>query len=266
VFLPETGGSPGIIEKKAEELSEGFQRAIHEEVRRHWIGRDRLEHLPPHSTYESRFLRILGGTLLLVTAPHAVPHDRGKEKLKEQDDNTDLVVMEVCRLVNCYGLIPLKPLADPNKLHREKRPVQTPAWENTKEVSFYLEAEKMVREKGIRFLIDIHGIRDQHHDSVVIGKSGSKGREDWAEGLKRYLDQNGIRASIDVTETKDGRKRNLRGGDFVRNILVPAFQLELKPELRFGEGLQRICRIFASFLISTGAHPEIPLFPCSHKR
>jgi len=250
VFLPETGETAGIIEKKAAELSEGFQRAIHEEVRQHWIGRGHQERLPPHSTYEKHCLKILGETPLLVTAPHAVPHDRGKEKLKGQDDNTDLVAMEVCRLVNGYGLIPLKPLADPNKLHREKRSVQTPSWKNTKDVSFYLEAEKMVREKGIQFLIDIHGIRDHHHDSVVIGKSGSKGREDWAEGLQRYLGQNGIRASIDVTETKDGRKRNLRGGDFVRNIPVPALQLELKPELRFGEGLRRFCRIFASFLLS----------------
>jgi hypothetical protein len=264
VFLPETGGTVGIIEKRAAELSEGFQRAIHEEVRQHWIGRGNLERVSPRSTYDHRCLKILGEIPLLITAPHSVPHDRGKEKLKEQDDNTDLVVMEVCRLVNCNGLIPLKPLADPNKLHRGKRPDQAPTWGNTKEVSFYLEAEKMVREMGIRFLIDIHGIRDHHHDSVVIGKSGSKGREDWAEGLKRYLNQNGIRASIDVTETKDGRKRNLRGGDFVRNIPVPAFQLELKPELRFGEGLQRICRIFASFLLShfnrgSSGIPSLPL-------
>jgi hypothetical protein len=250
VFLPKTGESAGIIEKKAGELSEGFQRTIHEEVCQHWIGRGNPERLHPHSIYENRYLIILGETPLLITAPHAVPHDRGKEKLKEQDDNTDLVGMEVCRLVNCYGLIPLKPLADPNKLHKEKRPDRTPAWVSTKEVSFYLEAEKMVREKGIRFLIDIHGIRDHHHDSVVIGKSGSKGRADWAEGLQRYLNQNGIRASIDVTHTKDGRKRNLRGGDFVRNIPVPALQLELKPDLRFGEGLHRFCKVLASFLSS----------------
>ena len=248
--MPQTGESAGIIEKKAGELSEGFQRTIHEEVCQHWIGRGKPERLHPHSIYENRYLIILGETPLLITAPHAVPHDRGKEKLKEQDDNTDLVGMEVCRLVNCYGLIPLKPLADPNKLHKEKRPDRTPAWLSTKEVSFYLEAEKMVREKGIRFLIDIHGIRDHHHDSAVIGKSGSKGRADWAEGLQRHLDQNGIRASIDVTHTKDGRKRNLRGGDFVRNIPVPALQLELKPDLRFGEGLHRFCKVLASFLSS----------------
>ena len=266
--MPETGGSVGIMEKRAAELSEGFQRAIHEEVRQHWIGRGNLEQLPPRSTYENRYLKILGETPLVLTAPHAVPHDRGKEKLKEQDDNTDLVVMEICRLGNSYGLIPLEPLADPNKLHREKRPVRTPAWDSTKEVSFYLEAEKMVQERGIRFLIDIHGIRDQHHDSVVIGNSGSKGREGWAEGLKRYLDQNGIQASIDVTETKDGRKRNLRGGDFVRNIPVPALQLELKPELRFGEGLHRFCRIFASFLLPhmSECSSGYSLSPCRHKR
>jgi len=266
--LPEIGETAGIIEQRAEELSEGFQRAIHEEVRRHWIGRNGPKCLSPHSTYENRYLRIFGRAPLLMTAPHAVPHDRGKKTLKEQDDNTDLVAMEVCRLVNCYGLIPLKPLADPNKLHREKRPDRTPAWTSTKEVSFYLEAEKMVREKGIRFLIDIHGIRDHHHDSVVIGKSGSKGREDWAEGLKRYLNEKGVRASIDVTETKDGRKRNLRGGDFVRNIPVPALQLELKPELRFGEGLHRFCRIFASFLLShmSECSSGNSLSPCRHQR
>ncbi len=245
--MPEPGETAGIVEKKAAELTRGFQRAIHEELCRHWIGRGNQERLPPHSTYENHYLKILGETPLLVTAPHAVPHDRGKEKLKEQDDNTDLVVMEVCRLVNCYGLVPLKPLADPNKLHREKRSVQTPGWENTKEVSFYLEAENMVREKGIRFLVDIHGIRDHHHDSVVIGTSGSKGWADWAEGLWRHLRQNGIRASIDVTETRDGRKRTFRGGDFVRNIPVPALQLELKPEHRFGEGLRRFCHVFATF-------------------
>lgn len=248
--MPGMGEAAGIIEKRAEELSAGFQRAIHEEVRQHWIRRGGLERLSPHSSYENRYLLILGQTPLLITAPHAVPHDRGKKELKEQDDNTDLVVMEVCRLVNCYGLIPLKPLADPNKLHREKRKDRTPSWGSTKEVSFYLEAEKMVREKGIRFLIDIHGIRDHHHDSVVIGKAGSKGQEDWADRLQQFLDQNGIRASIDVTETKDGRKRNLSGGDFVRNIPVPALQLELKPENRFGEGLHRFCQVLASFLPS----------------
>jgi hypothetical protein len=248
--LPERGETARIIEKKAGDLSEGFLRAIHEEVRQHWIGRGNPERFSPHSTYENRYLKILGETRLLITAPHAVPHDRGKEKLKEQDDNTDLVVMEVCRLADCYGLIPLQPLADPNKLHRERRAVQTPAWGNTKEVSFYLEAEKMVRERGIRFLIDIHGIRDHHHHSVVIGKAGAKGREDWAEELQRYLDQNGIRASIDITQTKDGRKRNLTGGDFVRNIPVPALQLELKLEHRFGEGLRRFCRLLASFHFS----------------
>ncbi|NWF54781.1 MAG: hypothetical protein HXY45_08325 [Syntrophaceae bacterium] len=255
--MSEISGIAGILEKKAADLSDRFQREIHEELRRHWIGRGNPERLPPCSTYEPRYLKILGETPILITAPHAVPHDRGKEKLKEQDDNTDLVAMEICRLVDGYGLIPLNPLADPNRLHREKRPDQSPAWESTKEVSFYLEAEKMVREEGIRLVIDIHGIRDHHHDSVVIGKSGSKGREDWAEGLKRYFDQNGIRASIDVTETKDGRKRNLRGGDFVRNIPVPALQLELKPELRFGEGLHSFCRLFASFLLAriSEGHP-----------
>ena len=126
--MPETGEAVRIIEKRAGELSEEFQRAIHEEVRLHWIGKGNLERFPPHSSYENRYLRILGQTPLLFTAPHAVPHDRGKEKLKEQDDNTDLVVMAVCRLVNGHGLIPLKPLADPNKLHREKRLLQTPSW------------------------------------------------------------------------------------------------------------------------------------------
>ncbi len=248
--MTKAGANNGILEKRAAELSEEFQKEIHEEVRRHWIGRGNPDRMAPRSTYDHRYLKILGGSPILVTAPHAVPHDRGRERLKEQDDNTDLLVMEVCRLADGYGLIPLNPLADPNKLHREIRPERSPAWRSTKEVSFYLEAEKMVREEEIRFLIDIHGIRDHHQDSVVIGKSGSKGREDWAEGLKKYLVRNGIRASIDVTETEDGRKRNLRGGDFVRNITVPALQLELKPELRFGEGLQRFCRIFASFLLA----------------
>jgi hypothetical protein len=237
-----------VIVKRSQDVTPEFQKKIHEEIRKYWMGRGEQKIHDPQSSYEKCWLKIVGGIPILVTAPHAVPHDRGREKLKDQDDNTDLVVMEVCRLASCYGLIPLKPLADPNRLHKERRAHRPPIWKSTREVSFFQEAERMVKERKIEFLIDVHGIRDHHRDSVVIGKAGAKGKEEWAAELQEHLQQHGIPASIDFTQTRDGRGRNLSGGDFVRNISIPALQLELKPKQRFGEGLHHFSQILVAFL------------------
>jgi len=134
-----------LLEKVAREITYEFQKFINEKIKKYWIGTGYPGSGEPQSSYEESYLEILGEIPILITSPHAVPHDRGEDKLKEQDDNTDLVVMEICKNINGNGLIPLKPLADPNKLSKPLRKIDPPVWKDTKEVSFFLEAERVIK-------------------------------------------------------------------------------------------------------------------------
>ena len=230
------------------DITPRFQIDINEEIKRFWIGQSYPGSDQPCMSYEESYIEIIGVVPVLITAPHAVPHDRGGEKLKEQDDNTDLVVMETCKNLNCHGLIPLKPIADPNKLCEPTRKSNSPTWKDTNGVPFYSEAERLIKEKSIQFLLDIHGITDDYEDSVVIGTSGVKTKEVWAKGLKEYLDQNGVKTVINSTRALNGERHYFSGGKFVRNISIPGLQLEIKRAYRTCEHVQKLSRFLADFL------------------
>jgi len=225
-------GTMKFLEKDAREITHEFQKFINEEVRKYWIGEGHSGSDHPCDSYEEYYLKIRGETSVLITAPHAVPHDRGKDKLKEQDDDTDLLAVEICKELNCAGLIPLRPLADPNNLHTLKRANNSPTWKSTREVKFFLAAEQMIKEERVKFLVDLHGITDNHLDDLVIGDAGVKNEHRWAHELKAHLIENGYKVGINTTRTPEGRERILSGGDFVRNVSIPALQLEIKAEYR----------------------------------
>lgn len=194
---------------------------------------------------------ISGEIPVLITAPHAVPHDRGQETLKPQDNNTDVIVMKMCKNLNCYGLIPLKPLADPNDLCSPVRRFDRPQWHDTKQVPFFLEATRMIREKEIEFVIDVHGMIDDFEDSVVIGTGDEEPQSTWAEELKGYFNQNGIRSAINCTQTPELKKEWFRGGNFLRNIQnipIAGLQLEISRAYRTYEKIEKLSRILTGFL------------------
>ncbi len=236
------------LQINASEITPRFQATINEQIKRFWIGHGYPGNRQPLSSYKESFLTILGEIPVLITGPHAVPHDRGQETLKPQDNNTDYFVTEICKNLNCYGLIPLKPLADPNKLCSPARSFNPPTWHATSEVTFFFGAEKLIREKTMQLLIDIHGLVDGFEHSVVIGTAGSKGRKGWAKELKDYLNQNGIKTSIDSTQTPSGEKYSPKGGCFVRNISIPALQLEISRRYRASERIHVLSRVITDFL------------------
>jgi hypothetical protein len=237
-----------FLEKGAGEITYEFQKFINDEVKKCWIGKGYPGSSKPLSSYEESYLRISGEIPLLITTPHAVPHDRGHVRLKEQDNNTDFLATELCKNLNCYGLIPLKPLADPNKLSKPLRKIDPPVWKDTKEVSFFLEAERVIKDRTIEFLLDIHGMVDSYEDSAVIGTAGVKTKYIWTEELKEYFDKCGIRTAINFTQSVNGKRSNFSGGDFVRNISIPGLQLEIKRAYRTCEQMHKLSRFLANFL------------------
>jgi len=217
-----------IVQINACDITCEFEMEISKKIKEFWIGTSYPGTDKPQCSYEESYLEILGEVPILITAPHAVPHDRGEDKLKEQDDNTYLLVMEICKNTNGNGLIALKPLADPNKLSTSLRKINPPVWKGTKEVSFFLEAERVVKSRNIEFLLDIHGMADSYEDSAVVGTNGAKGKDLWADKLKAHLRQNGVKTSIDFTRTLVGKRHDFSGGDFVRNIFIPGLQVEIE--------------------------------------
>jgi hypothetical protein len=89
---------------------------------------------------------------------------------------------------------------------------------------------------------------DGFEHSVVIGTAGSKGRNGWAKEMKDYLNQNGIKTSINSTQTPSGEKYFPQGGCFVRNISIPALQLEISRKYRKSERIHVFSRLITDFL------------------
>ena len=237
-----------VVRINACDITDNFETEVTSKIERFWIGPGYPGNAQPQRSYEECYLEILGKIPVLITAPHAVPHDRGEDKLKEEDVNTHLIVMELCKNVNTHGLIALKPLADPNKLSRPTRKANPPVWKDTREVSFFLEAERVIREQKVEFLLDIHGMADSYEDSAVVGTAGVKTKDSLAGELKVLLQQNGVKAAINSTRGLDGTKRNFGGGKFVQNISIPGLQLEISRPYRTRGEIHKLCKMLSTFL------------------
>lgn len=103
---------------------------------------------------EPWFRQISGEVPVLISAPHACAHLRdGVEKMGEE--YTAAIACMVAKNTGCSAIYTVcKSSEDPN-------------WQKTGE--YKTAIQKIVRSKGIRFLIDIHGMTNRHHMGVAIG-------------------------------------------------------------------------------------------------
>ncbi len=210
-----------------------------------WWGEDWPGDLEREMSYAERYLFIKGSRLVLLSAPHAVPHDRGnyngRERLKPQDEFTDFIVLRVCQKAGCFGLIPLTKLVDPNIDSVDG----VKAWETP----FLRCLEGLVASHDIQLLLDIHGLDKKRKGvDIEIGTRygvSLRGRREILEELEGRL----LRESDYLIR----RDRSFIGGEIVGNIMerIPAIQLEIHRRLRddghSGE-MERLIEILANFV------------------
>ncbi len=214
-------------------------------IRALWWGEGWPGNLARERGYIERYFFIKGSRPVILTAPHAVPHDRGnyngKNRLKPQDEFTDLIVFEVCQEAKCFGLVPLTKLRDPN--------VDSSDGMKARETPFFRCLEGLIVSHDIQFLLDIHGLDKKRRGvDIEIGTRygvSLKGRREILEQLEGRL-----RREADYLIRKD---HFFIGGEIVRNIMerIPAMQLEIHRRLRddghAGE-TERFIKILSNFI------------------
>ena len=227
------------------ELTAEFVAERHRIIRTLWWGEIWPGTLERERDYSERYLFIKGSRPVILSAPHAVPHDRGnyngRNRLKPQDEFTDLIVFRVCQEANCFGLVPLTKLRDPN--------VDNFDGVKARETPFFRCLEGLIASHDIQLLLDIHGLdRRRSGVDIEIGTrygDSLRGRGEILKQLEKHL-----RREADYLLKKD---RYFIGGEIVRNIMerIPAIQLEIHRRLRdngHSAEMERLIKILANFV------------------
>ena len=229
------------------ELTPELAADRHQVIRALWWGKPWAGNLKREKSYTEKYLFIKGATPVILTAPHAVPHDRGNydggDHLKPQDEFTDIIVLKVCQEVNCFGLVPLTKLRDPN--------IDGFDGLKARETPFLRCLEGLIASHDIQFLLDIHGL-DRRRRGVDIEIGTRHGAS--LRGRREILDQleDNLRRETDYLIRRD---RDFIGGEIVGNIMerIPAIQLEIHRKFRddgHSVEMERLITILANFVKS----------------
>jgi len=92
------------------------------------------------------FQIVKGKIPVIISAPHAVEHLRlgfSVKSPKPNEINTAAILKIICKKTGSWGII------------STKRFIKDPNW--YKKSDYRRQIEKLVKENGIRFLIDLHG-------------------------------------------------------------------------------------------------------------
>lgn len=129
----------------------------------------------------------LGENKIMLSAPHAVKQIRDG-RVKASEPKTKEIVLEVAKMTNSCCMYKTKCLDDDA---------------NYDAYSYYREkCSNIVIEKGIKVLLDIHGMSVKRQEDICIGTFYGKninGRDDILKGVIEILKNNGFNnVSIDV--------------------------------------------------------------------
>lgn len=134
---------------------------------------------------------------------------------------TDHIVEEVCKLSNIFGIMSVNETDfDPN-YHKEKRN------------PYKQEVRKIVKEKNIKYFIDIHGLKDgNNYDLAIYYPTRFWKSRDLAIQLQENLDRGELRGiNIAILRFLDNNQETL--GEFVTSKLrIPSIQIEVARYIR----------------------------------
>lgn len=163
---------------------------------------------------------ISGEIPILLSAPHAVNQGRDG-KIKKADIHTGGITEYLCKKCNCYGII------------RNYNELDDPNYDNFGVGLAYKEQIlKIVKEKNIKLVLDIHGCNSQHNFDFDIGTNNKKnlnGQEKIVKILKDTLN------TIGKTEIDNYFKASLDGNIskyISHNSNIPSIQLEISSKFR----------------------------------
>lgn len=172
------------------------------------------------STRKNNFKIIEGTTSILLSAPHAVKQYR-EGRIKEEDKLTGAIVEYLCMRTGANGIIRTWNFND------------DPNYENIGQSLKYKQCIlNLIKEKNIKYLIDIHGCTDQHGFDIELGTNNGENinqNTDYLEILKSEFSKIG-KVAIDE---KFKAKRNTIVSNFTnKNSGIPCVQIEISRKFR----------------------------------
>lgn len=175
---------------------------------------------------------ILGKVPILVSAPHAVRQIR-EGVVKERDGMTGGIVEYLCEELGLFGITRLWEAGDDPNYAQDERSV---AYRN--------EIVRLVKEYGIKWVLDVHGCLNKHGFDLDIGVNGGANVacgmdvvEKWAENWR----QQGMDVRVDGRFVAEWPY--VVSNEVHRKTGVDCLQLELSGNARTTpEGLEKFFR------------------------
>lgn len=169
-----------------------------------------------------------GDVPVLISAPHAVTHLRRGE-IKPSEDFTGAIALSAARAAGCHAIVAMRTgTGDPN-------------WDPLKECAYKQALCAHVREKGIRFVLDLHGMVAASEALVALGSAdgetvsaapGLDGRiaDLLRQRLSPWADRYG--KPIVLNGRLGARGENTIARTVARECGIPALQMEVATQMR----------------------------------
>lgn len=168
--------------------------------------------------------KIINGTLpILLSAPHVYPHKRPSLSCayKGEEAYTDDIVLDICKNINCFGIIQSKETNyDPN-FHKER---SNPYKQEIKEMTY---------KKKFKYFVDIHGLRNhEEYDIGIFYPTRFSRSLAFARKISESLNRGELRGvNIFIFRFLDNYQETL--GEYVASKLrIPAIQIEIARYIR----------------------------------
>ena len=169
-----------------------------------------------------------GAVPVLVSAPHAVTHERDG-KVKPSDDYTGSLALLVAKLARCHSIVACRYSAtDPN-------------WDPLERCAYKQAAVAHVREHGIKALVDIHGMVSASPALAALGTADGEtvaARPQLRDQALKLL-QSRLGPSVEqygkpvvVDGRYAARGANTVASTVARECGIPCLQIELATALR----------------------------------
>lgn len=185
-----------------------------------------IHYRQPARPGEEEFRYIPGSKPVLVSAPHGAAHCRNG-RLKEEDEYTGAIVQYISQVTGSHGLYLRRQSSNDSNYDPE-----TP---------YKRFLRSIIRKKGIRFVLDLHGASDRHDFGVALGTMNGRSCPEQLPAILAVLKEYGFdvggygfnRLDIDGRFTAAGGHRQETITRFVKDSLgVDAIQVELASRIR----------------------------------
>lgn len=163
---------------------------------------------------EEDFNIVIRKNKVILSAPHAIKQVR-KGKGKKSETKTKYIVEKVSRKTNSCCIYKTKCLNDDA---------------NYDEQSYYKEkCAKIIKKKGIKFLLDIHGMSAEREEDICIGVAHGKNidnNEEMLSNIVEIFNKNGF-MNVSVDEPFSSSNENCVSSYIHDKCDIITFQIEI---------------------------------------